>query len=78
MNLLSCLQCDNFFTVCRLATSGAKGVKESIALPPLHICHMRTYVKGQVENYLEKSFYDLCTLNLNVLTSDNLNVVVER
>jgi len=26
---------------------------------------MRIYVKGEVENYLEKSFYDLSTLNLN-------------
>jgi hypothetical protein len=26
---------------------------------------MRIYVKGEVENYLEKSFYDLSTLNLD-------------
>jgi hypothetical protein len=68
-SLRSCLQRDETFTVCRLATSGAKGVnallRKFIASPPLLICHMRIYVKGEVENYLEKSFYDLSTLNLN-------------
>jgi WASH complex subunit 7 len=55
--------------VYRLATSGAKGVnallRKFIVSPPLIICHMRIYVKDEVENYLEKSFYDLSTLNLN-------------
>lgn len=54
----------------RLATStGAKGVdhclRKLITSPPLYVCQTKLDVKAEVEKYLEKQFYDLCTINLN-------------
>lgn len=51
-----------------MVTSGAKGVnallRKFITLSPLYICHMQLHVRKEVENFLERSFYDLSTLNL--------------
>mmetsp|Transcript_21613 Transcript_21613/g.52202 ORF Transcript_21613/g.52202 Transcript_21613/m.52202 type:complete len:1326 (+) Transcript_21613:117-4094(+) len=52
-----------------VASGGAKGVdvrlRKFITCPPLYVCHMKWCVKSEVENYLDKTFYDLCTLSLN-------------
>lgn len=59
----------SYHLCCRLAESGAKGVdnclRKFITCPPFFICQMKWDVKSEVENYLDKTFYDLCTLNLN-------------
>ncbi|EED91652.1 hypothetical protein THAPSDRAFT_262956, partial [Thalassiosira pseudonana CCMP1335] len=36
-----------------------------INAPPLYICQKKIDVKAEVEKYLEKTFYNLCTLSLN-------------
>lgn len=61
---------DNSIVFCRLATSGdAKGVntclRKFVTAPPLYVCQSNFNVKNEVEAYLDKTFYDLCTLNLN-------------
>lgn len=59
----------------RLVNSGAKGantlLRKFMALPPLYICHMQLHVRKEVENFLERSFYDLSTLNLNECNTYN-------
>ena len=54
----------------RLASSGEYGagvglVRNMISAPPLYVCQIKLVVKTEVEKYLDKTFYDLCTLNLN-------------
>ena len=61
---------DNSIVFCRLATSGdARGVnaclRKFVTAPPLYVCQTKFNVKNEVEAYLDKTFYDLCTLNLN-------------
>mmetsp|Transcript_20449 Transcript_20449/g.44383 ORF Transcript_20449/g.44383 Transcript_20449/m.44383 type:complete len:1312 (+) Transcript_20449:63-3998(+) len=61
--------CELIETDLRLATSGSKGIdnrlRKFITCPPLYICQRKWDVKSEVENYLETTFYDLSTLNLN-------------
>jgi len=61
--------CQMIETDLRLATSGAKGVhsrlRKLIISTPLYVCQTKLDVKSEVEKYLERTFYDLCTLNLN-------------
>ncbi|KAL7551063.1 hypothetical protein ACHAWF_014264 [Thalassiosira exigua] len=61
--------CETIETEIRLAASGSKGfdyrLRKLMASPPLYVCHTKLDVKAEVEKYLEKTYYDLCTLNLN-------------
>lgn len=61
--------CEMVETDLRLVTSGAIGVdsrlRKLIISAPLYVCQTKIDVKTEVENYLEKNFYDLCSLNLN-------------
>lgn len=40
-------------------------LRKFVTSPPLYVCQMRVYVKSDVENYLEKTLFDQCALNLN-------------
>eukprot|EP00584_Thalassiosira_punctigera_P026636 CAMPEP_0172578504 /NCGR_PEP_ID=MMETSP1067-20121228/138769_1 /TAXON_ID=265564 ORGANISM="Thalassiosira punctigera, Strain Tpunct2005C2" /NCGR_SAMPLE_ID=MMETSP1067 /ASSEMBLY_ACC=CAM_ASM_000444 /LENGTH=1253 /DNA_ID=CAMNT_0013371201 /DNA_START=412 /DNA_END=4173 /DNA_ORIENTATION=- len=61
--------CEMVETDLRLAASGTKGVdgrlRKLIVSSPLYVCQTKLDVKCEVEKYLERMFYDLCTLNLN-------------
>lgn len=61
--------CEMIETDLRLVTSGAKGVdcrlRKLIISAPLFVCQTKLDVKTEVERHLERSFYDLCALNLN-------------
>jgi len=46
------------------ATSTA-GARKFITAPPLYVCRMKIDVKAEIERYLEKTFYNLCTISLN-------------
>lgn len=43
----------------------AAGVRKFITAPPLYVCRQKVDIKSEVESYLEKIFYNLCTISLN-------------
>lgn len=43
----------------------AAGVRKFIIAPPLYVCRMKLNIKSEVESYLEKTFYNLSTIDLN-------------
>lgn len=42
----------------------AAGVRKFITAPLLYFCGRKLDVKAEIENYLEKTFYNLCTISL--------------
>lgn len=42
----------------------AAGVRKFIIAPPLYVCRKKLDVKAEIESYLEKTFYNLCTVSL--------------
>lgn len=65
----ACAQTLSLSLSVRLAASGALGgdkrLRKFTTAPPLYICQVRFSLKNEVEDYLEKIFYDLSALNLN-------------